>query len=352
MKTRILLICSVVLALAVLLLLRRGNEPGKGETVEIGEAKTNQSSQPAHPVNVEQRPDPAASIESNTPAMAAVSDPIGPKTTNAYYQELLAEWQVPIEFYGKVVDENSNAVPEANVRFRWIETPTEEGEKMSTNQSDSAGLFSLHGKRGRSLTVWVSKDGYYASHGGQSGFVYALGSKIHSPNPDNPVIFNLKKKGTLENLVVVKRTHGMPRDGVPVSLDLFTGKTTTEADGGLVIQCWTDDRGKQRGEKYDWHSRVTIPGGGLVISDKEFDFIAPEEGYVPFIEVNMPADRSDWRNDVDLKFFYRLSGGAYGRMTLSLIAGGGHFFVVESFLNPSGSRNLESSVKGATRPSQ
>jgi hypothetical protein len=151
---------------------------------------------------------------------------------------------------------------------------------------------------------------------------------------------------------VLKRTYGMPRDGTPVSLDLVTGKTTTEADGGLIIQCWTEDRGKRPGEKYDWRSRVTIPGGGLVISDKEFDFIAPENGYTPFVEVNMSADRSDWKNDVDLKLFYRLSGGAYGRMTLSLIAGGGHFCVVESFLNPSGSRNLESELSSATRPSQ
>jgi hypothetical protein len=120
-------------------------------------------------------------------------------------------------------------------------------------------------------------------------------------------------------------------------------------NGNLVVQCWTHDEGKARGQRYDWHCRVTIPGGGIVTTDEEFAFLAPESGYKTAAEINMPADRPDWKSDVDLKFFYRLADGRYGRMTLSMIAGGQHFCMVDSFLNPSGSRNLESDPQQATR---
>jgi hypothetical protein len=55
----------------------------------------------------------------------------------------------------------------------------------------------------------------------------------------------------------------------------------------------------------------------------------------------MPANKPDWKDDVDLKFYYRLADGRYGRMTFSMIAGGQHFFMIDSLPNPSGSRNLE-----------
>ena len=32
------------------------------------------------------------------------------------------EWQTPMEFYGKVIDENGNAIAGASVRFEWDES--------------------------------------------------------------------------------------------------------------------------------------------------------------------------------------------------------------------------------------
>jgi hypothetical protein len=39
----------------------------------------------------------------------------------------------------------------------------------------------------------------------------------------------------------------------------------------------------------------------------------------------------------------QVADGRYGRMTFSMIAGGQHFCMIDSVLNPSGSRNLEPS---------
>jgi hypothetical protein len=86
---------------------------------------------------------------------------------------------------------------------------------------------------------------------------------------------------------------------------------------------------------------LAVPGGGLVRTNEEFAFLAPESGYEPSFEINMLADRPDWNSQVDLKFYYLLRDGRYGRMTFSMIAGGQHFCMIDSVLNPSGSRNLE-----------
>ena len=87
--------------------------------------------------------------------------------------------------------------------------------------------------------------------------------------------------------------------------------------------------------------RAYCAGWGLVLTNEEFAFLAPESGYKPSVEINMLADRPDWSSQVDLKFYYRLADGRYGRMTFSMIAGGQHFCMIDSVLNPTGSRNLE-----------
>ena len=253
----------------------------------------------------------------------------------------LALWQAPIDFYGKVVDENGNAVEGASVGFGWMELPIETGNRTASTKSDAAGLFSLRGQRGPNLSVSVSKEGYYAAHRGQMSFNYALGNEDFKADPQNPIVFNFRKKGLGQPLLSLKRNYAVPRDGTPVSIDLVTGATAHGQNGNLVIQCWTQDQGKKPGEKYDWRCTVTVPGGGEVPTSDEFAFQAPEGGYMPSTEVQMIAGQPDWKDDVDLKFYFRLADGRYGRMTFSIIAGGQHFCIIDSVLNPSGSSNLE-----------
>jgi hypothetical protein len=260
-------------------------------------------------------------------------------TTNPAVGLQLALWQAPIEFYGKVVDNNSNAVAGATVDFFWVEVPDETGNRTSTIESDGEGLFSLRSAHGPSLSVSVSKAGYYPQRGGAKYGV--LGD--FSPDPLNPVIFYLRKKGTPEQLVAMKRNYRIPRDGIRVSIDLATGSIVPGENGDLAVQCWTEDQGKRSGQKYDWRCIVAIPSGGLALTDEEYPFSAPENGYKSSIEIKMPANRTDWKSDVDLKFYYLLANGHYGRMTFSMIAGGQHFCMINSVLNPSGSRILEPS---------
>lgn len=155
-------------------------------------------------------------------------------------------------------------------------------------------------------------------------------------------MFHLRKKGDAEPLVLCDNDFLISRDGKPVEVNLSKCKPVAIGAGHLRVECWTDDAGKPKGAKYDWKCRISVPGGGLRQSTEEFDFEAPLEGYEPFDEIDMPADlESGWGRRAERKYILKLGDGNYARIKFTMIAGGGHFFHLESFLNPSGSRNLE-----------
>lgn len=239
------------------------------------------------------------------------------------------------DFYGKVIDQYGQPVAGADVTVE-INLMIGRGGTQRT-QTDANGFFQFTGLRGRSLNITPEKKGYLLSQHG-------LGLKgLNGPEtgPTNRTVYSMWKLGGAEPLDGLKRNYRIPRDGTPVSIDLATGATKVGENGNLVVRCWTQDVGKRSGEKYDWRCLITVPGGGVVPINEEFPFQAPESGYVLTSEITMPANRTNWTSDVDLKFYYRLADGHYGRMTFSMIAGGDHFCMIDSVMNPSGSRNLE-----------
>jgi hypothetical protein len=267
MRKSVIIICIAVLTFCLWLLLHRNVENNP-------ETRTQETNlQPVNPVinssQVATSPRvPNVSTASTAEARAKfISTPAG---SNALQQRILTDWQRPIEFYGKVIDENTNPIAGAHVNFRWMETPNDEGSRITNVESDTEGLFSLQDQRGPSLSVSVSKEGYYVSHKDQTGFSYLHGD--FSPVEWEPVIFHLHKIGHGESLVELKRNYRIPRDGTPVSINLTTGATATSESGDFVVQCWTQDAGKRSGEKYDWRCVVSVPGGGAVMNNEEFAF--------------------------------------------------------------------------------
>jgi len=80
---------------------------------------------------------------------------------------------MPINFYGKVVDQNGQPVSGASVEFGWTDI-SKDGSSQSKTSSDGEGKFNLENQKGRVLMVTVSKPGYYtAKQQNQVGFDYA-----------------------------------------------------------------------------------------------------------------------------------------------------------------------------------
>lgn len=341
---KIFIFCILVIAAICLLVwLRHTTKPQVNTSPQSEDVLTKQQARPEPQQPMENR---QISNTLRTLHLPPSASPLAKALalTNPIAARQLAQWQAPIEFYGKVVDENSNAVAGAKVDFHWVEIPAEDGNRTTNTESDTEGLFSLHGQLGPHLSVSVSKEGYYASHNRQGGFNYSLGPDIISPDPLNPVVFRLQKKGSGEPLVTVDypgfgKTAQLRGNGTPVEVDLLKGEKAATGSGQIKLELWrgVSEKGNAR---FDWKCQLSVPGGGLVTTDQEFAFEAPQNGYQPSVVIDMPATNQNWRSDVRLKYFLQMADGKYGRIEFYLLPWNGAF-TIQSAVNYSGSRNLE-----------
>jgi hypothetical protein len=329
-----------------MLLLFKANQGQKTDLATQSERRTNPPSQsePSNVVGNHQVPN-----TSQPPWMPATAPPAS-QTLAAPYQDaekILELWQAPISFYGKVVDENSNAVAGAQVSFHWVEEPAKEGNRGTNIESDIDGLFSLMGARRPDLAVSVSKEGYYSSHEEvHPVFKYGFFADTnYSPDPVNPIVFHLRKKGNGATLITTDFPISMGQiaqlhhDGTPVELDLLKVGRIRAGSGQLKLEFWREITNRNA-HVFDWKMQLSILGGGLVKTDEEFDYQAPSSGYQPAIVIDMPATNQNWQGEVRCKYYIQLANGNYGRIDFYFLPYNG-VFTVHSAINPSGSQNLE-----------
>ncbi len=254
--------------------------------------------------------------------------------------------KTPIDFYGIVLDQHDQPVSGAQVVYSIVSTFDFVNPKQQTGKvSGPDGRFSIVGKQGASIYVKVSHPDYLFSPSAQQTFSFYQNPNVvkkeQLPAQDQPAVFRLIKKGIAEPLLKLKQVlRNVPKNGQMVRVGL-----TEEKAGDMTVQAWTSPRpaGAANNAPFAWKVRVEVPGGGLLAYKDQYQFEAPEGGYVSSVEFEMPAGGIDgkWRDRLDQAYFVKLSNGNYARMRFQMIAGGAHFAVVESYYNPSGSRNLE-----------
>ena len=250
------------------------------------------------------------------------------------------EWKIPINFYGKVVDENGEPVQGVQASLIWNDLSPTEGTSTTTVVSDAQGLFSLTGTTGKHLQVRITKEGYYSFAKNQIGFEYAAyfdPDYHYAPDPSRPVVFHLKKKGEVEGLVFFEREIPVSLNS-PVAVDLIKGKTDS-AGGHLFIEVVSNGMPSRSG---NWSAHLRVPGGGIQGSAEEFPFLAPPDGYEAEIVITQdtlkpPAWPGVYQGGG--LFFIKTPEG-YGRVEIRMIPGKS-FLRLLSWFNPSGSRNLE-----------
>ncbi len=253
------------------------------------------------------------------------------------------DWRTPISFFGKVVDEASNAVSGAKVDFSCNDL-SPSGTSFYHTVSDSAGNFSFTRITGKLLSVAVTKDGYYSSSRDNHYYTYAGENVNFVPDPQNPIMFHLRKKGAGQDLIATDfpgfaKMAQLKRDGTPVEINLLNGTVASAGAGSIKLELWHDPLEKSA-QPFDWKTRLTVPGGGLVEATNEFNFEAPATGYETSAEINMLASATNWQNETKRTFFVNLPDGNYGRIEFYLLARNG-VFTLHSFINGSGSKNLE-----------
>jgi hypothetical protein len=255
------------------------------------------------------------------------------------------EWKMPINFFGKIVDESGNPVSDTRVNFTWTDlSPT--GTSTAETLSDLQGLFSLTNKTGKFLEVRVKKAGYYAYEENRFGFEYAafFEDDYYQPDSKHPVIFRLRKKGEVPQQFVVRHTlMGIKPTGESHYIDLQTTRKSTASGGDIAISITRT--APENAKQYDWCASIEgVNGAGLIESNDEFMFEAPETGYKPGYLYRFAKSDPSWKNQTSRKYFVRAKDGKiYGRLEIAFIPKYQDTGAIDIkfYVNPTGSRNLE-----------
>jgi hypothetical protein len=255
-----------------------------------------------------------------------------------------------INFYGKVVDQNDQPIAGAAVKLVVAADPSEDNvpeEKDYALETDQDGKFSLTGAFGRALQIQsIEKSGYELSAKAQRGYPYLLAPGIHHPDANAPVLFKMWKRGTSEPLVGASKIYKVIPDGRPYTIDLLKHeeKPGISPPGDIIVRINRPEK-LVPGKKFDWSYSVEAIDGGIIHTNSDFLYQAPETGYEPKYEFSAPATNALWFGGVRGEQFYIKSRGGqvYGRLEVEIITDYDDHaaFKVDSALNPAGSRHLE-----------
>jgi hypothetical protein len=313
--SRLLLAVAVLLCLGLLLFLRPGGQPRK--PAESAPA-TNEPAQEAvvpHPQNPSNEPlrNPGEGQQNLAATSAAVL--AGMASRAEQLKGAVETRNVPIVFWGKVVDQDNAPLPGVKVRTsvrRWqvIASPLGDATFPRTETSTgSDGQFAIDGGKGDSLTIEaLEKEGYTPEPRALRTVGYTPPNKF-TPDPKNPLVLRMWKADLKAQLVRGSKRCSLVPDGRVYTLDLLTG-TLAESPAGEGDLRFSFQRPADavwgRRQHFDWSMEIQAVRGGFL---EELDiysamFQAPQEGYTNPYTMKMAATASSWSGSTGRKRFY------------------------------------------------
>ena len=295
---------------------------------------------------------PKISASPDSPPSHAVAKKGNPAT------DFITAYNTPIELYGKVVDQHGDPVVGATVMLLPFDNVGEESRSKMMLISDGDGKFSIKGLKGLAMGVQVTKDGYltmsdlgFENPASSRRIEYGLdgtGGKQFK-DPSNPVVFTLTKIGPLEPLFYMEQTRWrLPVDGSArgISLD------SKDGIGPHQIEFRFTSKMNQLPERtsiytpFDWIFEARIPGGGFLKNDSDYNFEAPETGYLETIKFDYPSTmpQGQWKRLRHGRYFVKFADGTFARIRFTIDAASDRRpLSMTSWINlKPGSRNLAS----------
>ena len=246
------------------------------------------------------------------------------------------------DFYGKVIDQYGMPVTNADVTGNLVlENGWDIPEKFSQYKTytDEVGLFQFTGLHGAKLGVVPNKLGYELGGHGEE----YVKSVAETSSPTDRVTFIMWKLRGPEPMVHVQCDSRVPYNGASVSFDLASGKKS--ADGDLRITLSRYPLNIRRGrDKYDWNVKIEAVKGGLILQNDRYPNWAPEKGYQSSFEFSMSSNHVPWSGELDKEFYFYKANKQYGRLSVGLSTDSSRpdtGITIQTWLNPSGSQNLE-----------
>jgi hypothetical protein len=254
-----------------------------------------------------------------------------------------------LNFYGRVFDQEGRPVVGATVKLEAQADYFEENrseQKQFTLQTDQNGDFKLIGGYGAIVTILsIEKDGFELSKKTERHYSYTVPADFH-PDANNPVVFKMWKQAGKETLVEKSKIYKIVPNGQPFTIDLLKHeeKPGISPPGDIVVRINRPGE-LAPGRKFDWSYSIEAIDGGIIRTNSDFLYHAPEIGYEPKYEFSAPATNAHWFGWTRDQFYIKSRGGqVYGSLEVEVNSdhnGGYASFRIDSTLNPSGSHNLE-----------
>lgn len=261
---------------------------------------------------------------------------------------------VPIDFYGRVIDQFGAAVDGATVNFsvrimNGQESTVKRGEVMT----DGNGFFTIIGYKGQDLGLVPQRTGYMLATT-STLFKYShLEDRPYVSDPNNPTIIKMWKLQGAEPLIHFSFKARIPHDGTPVIFNLHTGMMVN-TEGDLVIRLESPPEPNSN-QQYDWRAIIQPVDGGIISSDVRLEsrFGAPDSGYDSEFDINYQKGVKPWSSAFHGGFYFKgHDGSSYGKFDIGIVIyamkDGLVPITLDGYVNPAGSRNLEIDPKLVT----
>jgi hypothetical protein len=284
------------------------------------------------------------------------------KWRSRWYDYKLAQRDnVPIDFYGKVEQQDGTPISGATVEFRLsridphlLSDRDPIAAETFQRSTDENGLFSAIGLIGTSLQVTaVDKPGYRSDLKVSRSFEYSPRFDVrtrHHADPANPIIFLMWKKTGTEALVQRERTFGVRPDGTPITIDLLTGKSqpARSPTGDLLVSLKRPEGLLYPSSPFEWEFEIKGVNAGIVETKEIFAYEAPESGYESGYKYQLRTTTGEGGYTEKRKYYVRGRDGSF-YASLEVVANSNAdtsgeawgAFNMKYRLNPRGSRNLE-----------
>lgn len=261
---------------------------------------------------------------------------------------------VPIDFYGRAIDQFGSAVDAAAVNFSVrIMNGQESTVKRGQVMTDGNGFFTITEYKGQDLGLVPQKAGY-ALATTSTLFKYShLEDHPYVSDPNNPAVIKMWKLQGAEPLIHFSIKARIPHDGTPAIFNLHTGMMVN-AGGDLVVRLESPSE-PNSSQQYDWRVTIQPVDGGIISSDVRLEsrLGAPDSGYDSEFDINYQKGVKPWSSAFHGGFYFKgHDGSSYGKFDFGIVIyamkDGLVPITLDGYVNPAGSRNLEIDPKLVT----
>ncbi len=262
-----------------------------------------------------------------------------------------------VDFIGKILDQNSMPVSgaEINISVRYYPFVPNLDLSRSTSKftavTNADGIFAFEDLSGVSIIIDnISKQGYifdtsenyYDFKSMDTSATAKLGSY------SEPLLFRAWKQSGLKGSTYKTFEFYIVPDARKYFVDL-DGENITSDEGKSDLYISASRENMTNGDYFlnSWGIKLSIPGGGILKNSQEFNYMAPESGYLTDWEYEAGNTRSNWSPQFEQQdLFMLLHDGRYVNVKLSVYPFYGYHndkyrVVLEFALNEAGKRSFE-----------